>query len=112
MARTLEQVVGTLPARQQAKVRARTEELISLEMIRRNAELTQTALAQKLGIGQDAVSRIERQSDMLVSTLRRYVESAGGELELLIRFPGKRTRLRIEPLHTSRSRPVPRRVAA
>ena len=110
MARTLAQVIGALPARQQAKVRARTAELISLESIRRSAELTQAALAKKLGIGQDAVSRIERQPDMLVSTLRRYVESAGGELDLVVRFPGKRAPVRIDPLHTKR-KPVSRRVA-
>ena len=101
----------SLPARQQAKVRARTEELISLESIRRGAALTQAALAEKLGVGQDAVSRIERQPDMLVSTLRRYVESAGGELELVVRFPGKRAPVRIEPLHMKR-KAVSRRVAA
>lgn len=111
MPRTLEQVIRALPARQQTKVRGRTEELISLETIRRSAALTQTALAEKLGVGQDAVSRIERQPDMLVSTLRRYVESAGGELELVVRFPGKRAPVRIEPLHTKR-KAVSRRVAA
>lgn len=111
MSRTLAQIVGSLPARQQAKIRTRTEKLISLETIRRGAELTQAALAKRLGIGQDAVSRIERQPDMLVSTLRRYVESAGGELELVVRFPGKRAPVRIEPLHAKR-KPVSRRVAA
>ena len=111
MARTHKQVMDSLPADRQAKILARTEELISLETIRRSAALTQTALAKKIGVGQDAVSRIEGQTDMLVSTLRRYVESAGGELELLVRFPGKRAPVSIESLHPKR-KPASRRVAA
>ena len=50
---------------------------------------TQVELAQSLGVGQDTISRIERRSDMLLSTLRRYVEAMGGRLELVARFPNR-----------------------
>jgi hypothetical protein len=42
-----------------------------------------------LGVGQDTISRIERRSDMLLSTLRRYVEAMGGKLELVAEFPDR-----------------------
>ena len=58
---------------------------------------TQDDLAARLGVGQDTVSRIERRSDMLLSTLRRYVEATGGSLELVARFP-KRPPLIIDRL--------------
>jgi hypothetical protein len=33
------------------------------------------------------ISRLEKRSDMLLSTLRRYVEAMGGKLELVAKFP-------------------------
>ncbi|MBI3068877.1 MAG: helix-turn-helix transcriptional regulator [Betaproteobacteria bacterium] len=50
---------------------------------------TQVELAQSLGVGQDTISRVERRSDMLLSTLRRYVEAMGGRLEIVVRFPSR-----------------------
>jgi hypothetical protein len=46
-------------------------------------------LAATLGVGQDTISRLERRSDMLLSTLRHYVESMGGKLELVAQFPNR-----------------------
>ncbi len=60
----------------------------SLAALRRARQLTQTQLAKTLGKPQPEISRIERQTDVLVSTLRSYVEAMGGELELVARFPG------------------------
>ena len=50
-------------------------------------ERTHGELAASLGVGQDTVSRIEPRSDILLLTLRRYVEAMGGEVELVARFP-------------------------
>ena len=111
MAKTLDQMINAMPLKQRRKIKTRANELITLETIRRSAALTQSTLAKKLGVGQDAVSRIEGQSDMLVSTLLRYVESAGGELEFVVRFPGKRTAVSIKSFHHKRKSPA-RRVAA
>jgi hypothetical protein len=44
-------------------------------------------IAVKLGIGQDSVSRLEQRSDLLISTLRGYVEALGGRLSLVAEFP-------------------------
>lgn len=60
---------------------------IGFERLRIARQQTQTAVAQKLKIGQGAVSRIEKQSDFLLSTLREYVAALGGQLELRAVFP-------------------------
>jgi hypothetical protein len=60
----------------------------SLSALRRARGLTQVQLAKALGTTQGEVSRIERQSDLFLSTLRSYIEAAGGELVLLARLPG------------------------
>lgn len=64
-------------------------ELASLKDLRQTAQQTQAELAATLGVGQDTISRLERRSDMLLSTLRHYVESMGGTLELVAQFPNR-----------------------
>jgi len=54
------------------------------------SELTQTQVAQILHVTQAHVSKLEHREDMLLSTLRSYVEALGGQLEVFARF-GKRT---------------------
>ncbi len=88
MARNLNDVLASLPAKRRNKIAKRTEELRTLKDLRQAVERTQADLAATLGVGQDTVSRIERRSDMLLSTLRRYVEAIGGSLELVAQFPG------------------------
>ena len=51
--------------------------------------LTQALVAKRLKKGQDRVSRIEQNGDLLLSTLLDYVRSLGGELELVCRFKDK-----------------------
>ena len=87
MARSLDQVIASLPAKRRAKIEQRANELATLRDLRRAVERTQEELAARLGVGQDTVSRIERRSDILLSTLRRYIEAMGGELQLVARFP-------------------------
>lgn len=45
-------------------------------------------MAQRLGITQDGVSRIENRSNLLVSTLRKTIEAMGGTLSIVVTFPG------------------------
>lgn len=89
MARSLDQVIASLPAKRRAKIEQRASELATLKDLREAVEQTQEELAASLGVGQDTVSRIERRSDVLLSTLRRYVAAMGGELELVARFPNR-----------------------
>ena len=90
MGRTLEDMMETLTPAQRRAVEARSRELIAEELslrdLRKAMKLTQTDLARRLKKGQDEVSRIEQREDLLVSTLNGYVQSLGGELELVARF--------------------------
>jgi DNA-binding XRE family transcriptional regulator len=85
--------VGRLPPARRAKVEARARELIAEEMtlqdIRKAQKLTQEQMAKALNIGQDSISRLEKRTDMMLSTLRCYVEAMGGSLELVATFPKK-----------------------
>ncbi len=79
---------------QRKKVEARAEQLVAEEMtlreLRRARKLTQTRVAKKLGISQDSVSRMEKRSDLLLSTLRKTIEAMGGSLSLVAQFPDRR----------------------
>jgi DNA-binding XRE family transcriptional regulator len=83
-------VLEGLPAKRRTKIERRASELATtLKDMREAFAHTQVELAQSLGVGQDTISRIERRSDMLLSTLRHYVEAMGGRLELVARFPNR-----------------------
>jgi len=81
---------GLSPERKQ-KIASRATTIIaeerSLQELRRAHKLTQKKMADVLGIGQDSVSRLEQRSDLLISTLRDYVEAMGGKLSLVAEFP-------------------------
>ena len=89
MARKLDDVLAALPKERQQRVHARAMELATLKDLRLAAQQTQEQLAAMLGVGQDTISRLEKRSDMLLSTLRHYVESMGGKLELVAQFPNR-----------------------
>ena len=78
---------------QRKKVEARTAELMAEEMtlreLRKARKLTQVRIAKTLGIKQDSVSRLEKRSDVLLSTLRKTVEAMGGTLSLVAQFPDR-----------------------
>jgi len=72
---------------------ARAAELIAEEMtlrdLRRAHKLTQVRMAELLGVEQDKISRLERRSDLLLSTLKSYVQAMGGSLTLVAEFPDR-----------------------
>ena len=94
MAVTLEDKLAELSAEGLARVERRAAELYEGEMtlreLRRAHELTQTAIAERLRIKQASVARIEQRSDLLLSTLRSYVQAMGGELDIVVRLPNRR----------------------
>lgn len=59
-----------------------------LTELRKAQDFTQESLASDMDTTQGQVSRIERQTDLKLSTLRRYVEGLGGRLEVIASFPG------------------------
>jgi transcriptional regulator with XRE-family HTH domain len=89
MAKNLDQIMAVLPAERRAKIETRAAELATLKDLRQAVAQTQEELAAALGVGQDTISRLEKRSDMLLSTLRRYVEAMGGKLELVAKFPDR-----------------------
>ena len=78
-----------MPATRRTAIEARAGNLATLKDLRQAVEQTQQDLAATLGVGQDTISRLEKRSDMLLSTLRRYVEAMGGTLELVAQFPNR-----------------------
>ena len=89
---TLADKVATLPAERRAAIDRRAAELhdeeLSLRELRKAFALTQTNLAARLNIKQASVARMEQRSDLLLSTLRAYVEAMGGRLDLIASLPG------------------------
>lgn len=90
MARKFEELRSRMTSEQRERSREKAKRLraeMPLAELREARRLTQETLAGMLGNRQAAVSKIERRADMYVSTLRRYVEALGGELEIIARFP-------------------------
>jgi transcriptional regulator with XRE-family HTH domain len=58
-----------------------------LHELRKAQQLSQASLAKALNINQAAVSKMERRTDMYISTLRDYIRAMGGELEIIATFP-------------------------
>ena len=90
---SLDEMIAALDPERRRKIEERAAELIAEEMtlreLRKARKLTQVNVARELGINQDAVSRLEHRSDILLSTLRRTVEAMGGTLSLIARFPDR-----------------------
>ncbi len=76
----------------EAKANAMLKDM-ALDELRTARQMTQEHLAEKLGLKQAAVSRMERRTDVYVSTLAKYVEALGGELEIRAVFPGGNVRI-------------------
>ncbi len=93
MGKSLQEVIEMLPAEQQNAIEARFQvlyaEALSLRDLRKAQQLTQEHLAKQLNIRQESVSRIEKRTDLLLSTLNSYVKAMGGELKLVVAFPGR-----------------------
>jgi hypothetical protein len=88
-----EEVFKEFSVEDQQWIKRRAAELIAEEMnlreLRRLRRLTQVRLSKKLKIGQEGVSRIEKRTDLYLSTLRTYVEGVGGKLSLIVEFPDR-----------------------
>ena len=93
MAIPYEQVLAGESEETRMWVKQRAAELIAEELnlreLRRLRKLTQARLSRKLKIGQEGVSRIEKRTDLYISTLRSYVEGVGGKLSLVVELPDR-----------------------
>lgn len=73
-------------ARAQAKAHAMLAEM-PLNELRQARGLSQKTLAEVLHVRQPAIAKMEKRTDMYLSTLRNHIEAMGGQLEVIARFP-------------------------
>ena len=97
MAIKFDDYMAKLPKKRQQAIKKRAAELIAeeatLRQLREARERSQVEMAEKLHIKQAAVSKLERRTDMYLSTLRSYIEAMGGKLEIIARFPQRAVRI-------------------
>lgn len=98
MAKSFDELVEqTTTQRTRQRAARRTKELLGemlISELRKMSGKTQRELAKKLGIKQPSLSKLEKQSDMQISTLRKIVRALGGELEVVARFPKGNIKIR------------------
>ncbi len=98
MARKFSELTAKMSAKDRAEIKARSAKFLAelpLEQLRSARSLTQTNMAHLLGVNQSAISKIEKRTDMYLSTLRSYVEAMGGSLEIQAIFPDGAVRVDI-----------------
>jgi transcriptional regulator with XRE-family HTH domain len=98
MATKFRDVRERLSPERQERIRERTQELLGelpLQELRQARALSQEELAEVLGLNQATISKLERRTDMYLSSLRRFVEAMGGELEITASFPEGRVRIQL-----------------
>ena len=90
MARNFRELEAKMSPERRARVAARVKEELArmpLHQLRNAREMTQTRLAEVLEMDQGNISKLEKRTDMYLSTLRSYVEAMGGVLEIRAVFP-------------------------
>jgi len=92
MTKSLDEVMASVSQTRRKKIEKRSEKLteqhMTLQALRKELNLTQEVIADGMKMKQANVSKVEKRSDMLVSTVRSYVEAMGGKLELVAKMPG------------------------
>lgn len=90
MAKSFQLLKNKLSTESQERVDKRVQELLKempLAELRQARKMTQEQIAQTLKIKQASVSKMESQADMYISTMRKYIEAMGGQLEIVAKFP-------------------------
>lgn len=94
MGRRIDEVIGKLPKERRKRVTKRADEMTkemvshadSLRVVRKALSKTQAEIGEGLGLSQNAVSQLEGRSDLLLSTLRRYVKALGADVDIVVRM--------------------------
>ncbi len=74
----------------QVRIEAKAQELLTempLNELRQARGLSQKVLAEVLHVQQPSIAKLEKRTDMYISTLRSHIEAMGGQLEVIARFP-------------------------
>lgn len=96
MAKKFSQLRASMSADAQAKSSAKAQKMLSempLQELRLARGLSQQTLAEVLDVQQPAVAKMEKRTDMYISTLRNHIRAMGGELEIVARFPDGEVRI-------------------
>ena len=91
MAKNFKELQAKMSPAARSRSEAKAERMIremALDELRTALDLTQEQLAEVLHVRQAAISKVERRSDMFISTLRKIIEAMGGELEIRAILPG------------------------
>ena len=98
MATKFRDVREKMTPERQERIRQRTQELLAelpLQELRQARAWSQEELAEVLGLNQATISKLERRTDMYLSSLRRFIEAMGGELEITAIFPEGKVRIQL-----------------
>lgn len=90
MAKPFEILRKRMPRAAQKAAAAKAKKMLQempLQELRQAQQLSQERMAELLDTKQANISRIERRTDMYISTLRSFIEAMGGELDIIARFP-------------------------
>jgi DNA-binding transcriptional regulator YiaG len=90
MAYKWREIRGTFSPEQEAEIERQVKNaaaVMTLYQLREARNLTQVSLARVLNVNQGAVSRMEKRTDMYVSTLRNFIKAMGGQLQVKAVFP-------------------------
>jgi DNA-binding XRE family transcriptional regulator len=89
-------LIQAMPVARQRRIEKRFQESLAampLDQLRKAQEMTQLQLAEILGVNQGEISKIERRSDIRISTLTDYIEAMGGWLEIRAVFKDHEIRI-------------------
>ena len=97
MAKNFKELQSKMPLESRVRSEEAVKKMISemgLAELREAMNLTQESLAEALHVRQASVSKVERRSDMYISTLRKIIEAMGGELQIIANMPNGRVQIR------------------
>lgn len=96
MAKKFSELRAGMSPESQARAKARIREMLEempLQELRQARGLSQKMLAEVLHVRQPAIAKLEKRTDMYISTLRSHIEAMGGHLEVVARFPDGEVRI-------------------
>ena len=97
MAKNFKELQARMPREARVRSKEAAKKMISemgLAQLREAMDLTQESLADTLHVRQASISKMERRSDMYISTLSKIIEAMGGELQIIANMPNGRVQIR------------------
>jgi len=97
MAKKFKELLAKMPEERRLAIQKETDAILkemALSELRRARDLSQTKLAERLGIKQPSVADMEKRTDMYISTLRSLIEGMGGQLDIIAKFPNGNVRIK------------------